>query len=67
MTTINTCACPETLERCESAFGPVRTGINEFDATLYFGSWSTEFLAAAPTRIIRDDTRSQVSRLSVPC
>ncbi len=50
---------PETLERCESAIGPVRTGINEFDATLYFGSWSTEFLAAAPTRIIRDDTRSQ--------
>ncbi len=49
---------PETLRRCETAIGPVRTGINEFDATLYYGSWSSEFLAAEPTRIVRDDTRS---------
>jgi len=49
---------PEVLVRCETAIGPVRTGINEFDATLYFGSWSTEFLAAEPMRVVRDDTRS---------
>ena len=49
---------PEVMVRSEAAIGPVRTGINEFDATLYYGSWSTEFLAAEPTRIIRDDTRS---------
>lgn len=49
---------PRQFVRCETVIGPVSTGINEFDATLYYGSWSNEILAAEPTRIPRDDTRS---------
>ena len=48
----------EPLVRWEAVIGPVRSGINEFDATLYYKSWSNEYLAAAPTRIVRDDTRN---------
>ena len=51
------------LVRDESAIGPVQTGINEFDATLYYQSWSSEFLAAVPTRIRRDDTVSMAERI----
>lgn len=47
----------EPLVRDETAIGPVRTGINELDATLYYQSWSLEYLAAVPTRIERDDPR----------
>lgn len=35
----------------ERAIGPVRTGINEFDATLYVSNGSSEYLTAIPTRI----------------
>lgn len=35
----------------ESAIGPVRTGVNEFDATLYLSNGSDLYLAAVPTRI----------------
>ena len=35
----------------ESAIGPVRTGMNEFDATLYLSNGSELYLAAVPTRI----------------
>lgn len=51
------------LVRDELAIGPVQTGINEFDATLFYQSWSTEFLAAVPTRIRRDDTVSMAERI----
>lgn len=35
----------------ESIIGPVRTGVNEFDATLYLSNGSKQYLAAVPTRI----------------
>ncbi len=35
----------------ERAIGPVRTGINEFDTTLYVSNGSSEYLAGIPTRI----------------
>lgn len=35
----------------ESAIGPVRTGVNEFDATLYLANGSQLYLASVPTRI----------------
>lgn len=35
----------------ESIIGPVRTGVNEFDATLYLSNGSELYLAAIPTRI----------------
>jgi len=49
---------PSVMTRLETAIGPVRTGINEFDATLYYQSWSQEYLAAVPTCILRDDTKT---------
>lgn len=35
----------------ENAIGPVRTGMNEFDATLYLSNGTEEQLAAVPTRV----------------
>lgn len=35
----------------ESAIGPVRAGVNEFDATLYLANGSDQHLAVVPTRI----------------
>lgn len=35
----------------ESVIGPVRTGVNEFDATLYLSNGSELYLASVPTRI----------------
>lgn len=35
----------------ESVIGPVRTGVNEFDATLYLSNGSQLYLASVPTRI----------------
>ena len=35
----------------ESAIGPVRTGLNEFDTTLYLCNGSPVYLSAIPTRI----------------
>lgn len=35
----------------ENAIGPVRTGMNEFDATLYLANGGGDYLAAVPTRI----------------
>lgn len=35
----------------ESAIGPVRTGVNEFDATLYLCNGSSMYLTAVPARI----------------
>lgn len=41
----------EALVFDESAIGPVRTGMNEFDATLYVRNGSEQYLAAVPTRV----------------
>ena len=35
----------------DSVIGPVRTGLNEFDATLYLANGSSLYLVAVPTRI----------------
>lgn len=35
----------------EHVIGPVRTGMNEFDATLYLANGTDPFLAAVPTRL----------------
>lgn len=35
----------------EAAIGPVRTAVNEFDATLYVCNGSSQYLAAVPTRL----------------
>ena len=35
----------------ESAIGPVRTGVNEFDSTLYLCNGSSAYLSAVPARI----------------
>lgn len=35
----------------ERAIGPVRTGVNEFDATLYVSNGSGEYLTGIPTKI----------------
>ena len=35
----------------ESIIGPVRTGVNEFDATLYVSNGSSLYLSAVPSRI----------------
>ena len=43
----------------ESAIGPVRSGVNEFDATLYLGNGSEQHLAVVPTRIRQTAGSSQ--------
>lgn len=43
----------------ESIIGPVRTGVNEFDATLYLSNGSELYLAAIPTRIRNTASVSQ--------
>ena len=43
----------------ESAIGPVRTGVNEFDATLYISNGSALYLAAVPVRIRQGTGLSQ--------
>lgn len=35
----------------ENAIGPVRTGMSEFDATLYLANGTEQYLAAVPTRL----------------
>ena len=41
----------KALSYDESIIGPVRTGMNEFDATLYLANGSSQYLAAVPVRI----------------
>lgn len=41
----------EALVFDESAIGPVRTGMNEFDATVYVSNGSEQYLAAVPIRV----------------
>lgn len=41
----------EPLQRDEGAIGPVRTAMNEFDATLYLANGTDQLLLAVPTRI----------------
>lgn len=43
----------------ENIIGPVRTGVNEFDATLYLSNGSKQYLAAVPTRIRQTAAISQ--------
>lgn len=43
----------------ESAIGPVRAGVNEFDATLYLANASEQHLAVVPTRIRQSAGSSQ--------
>ena len=43
----------------ENVIGPVRTGMNEFDATLYLSNGSEEHLAAVPTRLRQSSGISQ--------
>lgn len=50
---------PEPLSRDENAIGPVRTGMGEFDATLYLSNGSEQHLAAVPTRLRQSTGISQ--------
>ena len=43
----------------ENAIGPVRTGVNEFDATLYLSNGTGDALAAVPTRVRQNSGISQ--------
>lgn len=43
----------------ESAIGPVRTSLNEFDATLYVSNGSALYLAAVPTRLRQSVNQTQ--------
>lgn len=43
----------------ESVIGPVRTGMNEFDATLFVSNGSQQYLAAVPTRVRQQPGISQ--------
>lgn len=42
---------PGPMSRDERAIGPVRTGLNEFDASLYLSNGSDEYLVCVPTRV----------------
>ncbi len=42
---------PNPLVFEEGAIGPVRTGMNEFDATLYLSNGTENYLAGIPTRL----------------
>lgn len=42
---------PAALEWDDSVIGPVRTGLNEFDATLYLDGGSGQYLVPIPTRL----------------
>lgn len=50
---------PEPLQRNENAIGPVRTAVNEFDATLYLANGADQLLLAIPTRIRQTSGVSQ--------
>ena len=41
----------QPLRALESLEGPVRYNMNEYDATIYLGSWSRDYLAALPVRL----------------
>lgn len=43
----------------ENAIGPVRTSMNEFDATLYLANGTEQYLAAVPTRLRQSTGISQ--------
>lgn len=43
----------------ENVIGPVRTGMNEFDVTLYLSNGTEELLAAVPTRVRHSSGISQ--------
>lgn len=45
--------------RDESAIGPVRTGMNEFDATIYLSNGTEPYLAAVPIRVRQSSGISQ--------
>lgn len=45
--------------RDESAIGPVRTGMNEFDATIYLSNGTEQYLAAVPIRVRQNSGISQ--------
>lgn len=49
----------ESLIADESAIGPVRTALSEFDVTLYLSNGSDQYLAAVPTRIRQTASSSQ--------
>lgn len=43
----------------ERAIGPVRSGVNEFDASLYLANGSNEYLVCVPTRIRQSANMTQ--------
>lgn len=45
--------------RDENAIGPVRTGMNEFDATIYLSNGTEQYLAAVPIRVRQSSGISQ--------
>lgn len=50
---------PAPLVWEEGIIGPVRTGVNEFDATLYLSNGSEQYLTPVPTRIRQSSGISQ--------
>jgi germination protein M len=49
----------QPLVRDENAIGPVLSGLNEFDATIYMRSWSNDYLAEVPLRIHQTASQSR--------
>lgn len=49
----------EPYVRNEDIIGPVLSGLNEFDATIYMQSWSEDYLAEVPLRIQQTANQSQ--------
>ena len=49
----------EPFVRNEDVIGPVLSGLNEFDATIYMQSWSSDYLAEVPLRIHQTANQSQ--------
>lgn len=47
------------LEFDEAAIGPVRTGMNEFDATLYLANSAEPYLSPVPTRLRQSSGKSE--------
>jgi germination protein M len=49
----------QPLVRDENAIGPVLSGLNEFDATIYMRTWSNDYLAEVPLRIHQTANQSR--------
>lgn len=49
----------EPFVRNEDTIGPVLTGLNEFDATIYMKSWSNDYLAEVPLPIHQTANQSR--------